>query len=310
MHFRLLTLLLFVMLTGFGCDDVERGQITISDSFGSRPLQEMANGVYVRVPSQFRRARSYVGYQYLNGPASISLEVRDRPISSIERLFEDDALQQRGERLLELRPVVFYGNERAFYAVTEAKRKGVFKYLLAVEEEGKTYNIKALCSIRLSNALNMATMFEEALLSTEIRGYQAGVTDFARVGEGGDPFDAIYTRDGKYPTESADAAVVKSSLMIMPDDDLELAVLERVKEEVKQLNGGKGAVIGEETLSNGYILYATSHTDTLSAFAAILNNTREPFGAVFTGTAKTKAGVENIRDFVIKTTTKRQLGIR
>lgn len=318
MKFPIFPLLLSLLL--FSCDDVDRSEIIVdgteeagSDKFVRKvqqedvdELEEIANGVYIRKPDQFRKARSFDGYQYVNGPATISLEIREQEIGGIKRMFTDKALSARKEKLLEYHPVNFYGNETAFMTVTESKRKNIYKFLLAVEEEGRTYNVKALCSIGLGEHLNMYDLLKRTLLTTELRGYQAEATDFVAV-DGGSPVSEMYTRDGAYPTASPDGAFIQRTLAVIPDSKDRIAVHKQIAEELKELTGEDKSAFSTVPLSNGVIVHATAQNDSVHAFVALVYAEGERMAQQYTGTANSAEAIANIEKFVLDKSTKRQV---
>jgi len=316
-YYSLLFFALFTLLTA--CNDgVDRVPIVLDGSAPERParfvqttdsqMEEIANGVMIRRPDDFREARSFDGYQHIYGAATISLEIRNHGLERIERMYTDRALSARDEELLEYHPVDYFGNDKAFLTVTKALRKGVYKFLLSVEREERTYNVKALCSFQLGDNLNMYTTLKDALLTTKIEDYQTGPTDFLAVegALGGE----VFTRDGQYPTLSADRALIKSGLTVLADGEDHNTLQRRMIEELGEITGEDNARFRTMPLTNGMILQATASSDSLYAFIAVVYSPDQPVAKKFTGTATTSEAIDNIRTFVLESSTRRQLGIR
>ena len=198
--------ILFVgLLLIISCQSTEHNHIEITPKKTPNKIH-VGQGVWMNIPSYFKKAKSYEGYQAPNSTASISVKSSNKSIEELKKSFEPAYLKKRKTVLLESSTVKYGDNENAFFTVVRDKRKETIRYFLAIAQGGRTYNIKAFYFENARDGYNLE--IREALQSVFIGDHQEKEELFKLANLSN--FDSIiYTRDGKHPTESADQAVVE-----------------------------------------------------------------------------------------------------
>lgn len=228
-------------------------------------------GVYMDVPSFYKKARTYDGFQAGLVNSSISVKLTDMSIEKLRKSFDADLLEKRQSELLELSTVDYGGNTNAFYAVTHVKHRGTVRYLLAIHQDGLTYMIKAFVSANRQGSYERNIKL--ALFSVYIGEPVVKEEQFKRVTIEGNEIAIYMTRDGKLPTESADSAVIKMT-DVRIDGVTELTFL---KEKIEQFTGGEVYSLGTDFLNNGKYYSARSKSDTTKAYAALVSGSPKQY---------------------------------
>ena len=193
----------------------------------------VGQGVWMKIPSGYKRADSYEGFQTSNLYSSISVQTTHLSIKKLKKSFDPKTLKKRSMELLELSTVDFGGNDNAIFGVVHDKRKKTIKYLLAVNDGQRTYNIKAFCFHQVMDKYD--PRIRESLFSAFIGEHieKEELFEFAAI-EGASKF--FYTRDGNYPPESDDGAVVEMETIASLQGILGTGL---IQSELRELTGEK-----------------------------------------------------------------------
>lgn len=229
-------------------------------------LQYAGEGVYLDVANQYSKARTYDGFQARGGKSSISVKLTDTPIEELKKDYESTQLKKRRANLKELSTVDYNGNTNAFYAVTEEEKQGTIRYLLAIRENDVTYLIKAFAFANRHDYYR--NNIKQALLSTYIGNPIDIKAAFTAVqADNKQSTNIIYhTRDGKYPTESTDQAVIKTEFVNIKG----FTETTYLQQTLTELTGGKAYGIGTEFLANAKYHCGKSQTDKMKAYAGLV----------------------------------------
>ena len=255
-----LILLLFISFSPFSCSDnyIESHKIMTGDK--SENSVHVGLGVWLEIPRGYSKANSYDGYQ-LGSNSSISVKISSNSIEKLRDAYDPVNLEKRNIELIELSPVSYGEKENGLFVVMHDKQKNLIRYLLAIHENGKTYMVKAftlkdtykqkiydcLKSVYIGEHIEKEEPFKLAkLLTLE---------------------DMILTRDGKYPTESADGSVIEFNTIESLDGVLETGL---VKSELQKLTGGEAISVRAERVSNGGYYSGTSIRGDKKAYVALL----------------------------------------
>jgi hypothetical protein len=269
--------------------------------------QYLGEGVWIKIPSGFKKARSYDGYQ--SGLASISLQVESVPLWKARQAFDERVLKARKTKLLEMHPVVFGEIDSAFFTVVHDTRKRTQRYLLSINDGEKTYNIKAFCLQK--RAEHYDHLFRDALFSAylgeKVDEESGPLFKLASIEVGN---QLILTRDEKHPTLSEDRATImieavqEKRLLSSYEERYEL-----IDQEIRKITGKKGRRSSSRILGNGEYTKAYGRTDELEIMIALI--TLEEGGAtLIKASANTTAALGEMEQFIKDQFIEMKFGIR
>lgn len=252
----------------------------------------IGQGVWLKIPNGYKRADSYEGFQTPHMNSSISVKTTYSPIEEVKKEFDPQFLKKRGMELMELSSVEFGGNDNAFFAVVKDNRKKTVKYLLAVSDGERTYNIKAFCFQQVMRKYD--PMIRASILSSFIGEHveKEELFEFAAI-EG--PSKFIYTRDGNYPPESDDGAVVEMETIASLQGILGTGL---IQSELQKLTGEKRNSVATEFISNGKFYYGTSKSDNKVAFVALVALDEEDKGTLIKAYSHDPGSLADFEEFV------------
>lgn len=257
----------------------------------------ISKGIWLKIPGIYKKAKSYDGYQALN-ESSISVKISTNSIADIEASFDKRILKKRKTQLLEARPVQFGNNKDAFFAVAYDEKRRTTRYLLAIHEGGITYQIKGFFFERLRDRYEV--MLRKALYSTYIG--EIIKDELFQVAQFSDDL-IIYTKDGKFPTESPDNAYIEVRILKNVKGVNINNLLTKEDRNITRSNFGSPLI---ETLENGNMLTYHSKGNGNKAVAKLIEVDNQ--GSFFILChAKEKANMSEITQFVDKIFTRRVL---
>lgn len=167
---------------------------------------------YIIPPYDFHKAEMYKGFQHNSWMVSIAYTEVDQSLKAFEESYSQKNLSHKKWVLDEKKKILHNNNNQGLFLkiLTEGLKK--HEYLLAIEHEGK------LKVLKTSFPKTIAQYFEEPLLTSMKSVYFAdeneiGIEekipftineDFVKLAHY-EENKVIYTKDGKYPTNSSDS---------------------------------------------------------------------------------------------------------
>ncbi len=231
--------------------------------------QHIGQGVWLIIPSGYGRAESYEGFQANDKSSSISVKIDRHSISEMKKIFDEKKLKRSHVELLELHPVNFGDLQDAFFSVVKDKRKKTIRYLLCVNVNGLTYNIKAFCFA--GNYERDDPKLRKALFSSYIgdRIEKKALFEIANfnVNEEKD-ISMVYTKDGVYPTKSPDSSYIEVKQLESPNSEFDWRV---VQEALFSLTGVKTMNIKPYLVGRGVILEGKVIGEKHKAYVALIS---------------------------------------
>jgi len=196
--------IVFLLFQTYGCDSYVQSHRIITPEKNANSVH-VGQGVWMNIPSPYVRANSYDGFQTPNNSSSISVKISSFTMKELKRQFNFLYLQNKNIDLLEFSTLSFGDNDNAFFAMVHDNNKGTIRYLLAVNDGRRTYNIKAFCFEDIFEHYDSS--IKDALFSSFIGETvkEEEVFKLAKIKSN----KTIYTKDGKYPTESVDQSVIE-----------------------------------------------------------------------------------------------------
>lgn len=254
-------LIIIISLLFFSC---KSESININPSKGSSH-KLLGKGVWVELPSEYKKANNYDGYQAPSYSSSVSVQVERTSSKKVRESFDARELRKKQVVLEEFKEVNYADTDSAFYVVVFDKRKNTYRHLLSIKDYNQTINVKGFYFKHQKTYYG--DVVRKALLSTvidtveEIRKEDFLMADIESLGT------FIFTKDGKYPTESEDQAIYKTGEFKAQgtvDDEIKL------KNMLKEITGESNIMIEKIRIDNGTHFTARSFGSDLYAFGAIL----------------------------------------
>lgn len=183
---------------------IESSEIKYNMKKGSNAT-DLDYGVSIKVPSSFKKAKSYVGVQAPRQEGSIELVI-ESDYQQLVQNYSKENLKARNKKLYRLQPVIYGDNENAFYVEFHDKPQKRYRQALIIETKGKVYHVKAFH--RGPPEHTLSTTMRQALMSVHIAEYEEKGLPFSEVIVLHDFNKYMYTRDNKYPTEEPDELLV------------------------------------------------------------------------------------------------------
>ena len=185
-------------------------------------------------------------------------------IEELNQAFDPEILEKRRIELIELSSVSYGSQENGFLSVVHNKKKNTISYLLAINENGRVYNIKAFCFYPVKEKYD--SKIRNCLENVYIGEYEEAEQPF-KMAKIISINEMIFTRDGKYPTESNDQSVIEfkgiESLRSASETDL-------VENELQKLTGVKKNSAAVQFLSNGKYCFGSATSEDKKAYVALL----------------------------------------
>lgn len=263
------SIFLLTLFTFLGCQDSSPMML---EAVQRKDASHLGKGVYLTVPAFFDKAHSYDGYQMVGHSASISVDIVNRSLENVKISFDPKILSQRKTELLEMRPVEFGSNKLAFYSKVRDKRKKTIKYLLAIANGVETYLIKAFCFD--DNVDVVGPRIERALRTTFIGNKLEEKPEFlmAKIYT---TDHLLFTRDGKFPTESMDSAIVEHKVINKEKAFSKSEGQDFLKNEFSKYFSDLGVNVVTEELIKGNYQYVSGENNRVNVFLALFNKEKE-----------------------------------
>lgn len=241
---RIVIKLLMVVLLFGACNSYKQDHKVINPKKISSKVH-VGQGVWMTIPAEYIKAKSYEGYQTGSKYSSISVKTINSSIETVKKKFDLQYLKKRNTELLELSTVEYGENKDAFFSVVHDKRKKTIRYLLAINDGTKTYNIKAFCFHKVMKSFDKK--IRKALFSAYI-GERIEKEELFKLVKIGLEGAMIYTKDGVLPTTSEDSSVIK---VIFGESFNEVLKTRLVEEELQKITKKKSNSVTVESLESG-----------------------------------------------------------
>jgi len=251
----------------------------------------MGKGVWMMVPHAYRKAKSFDGFQTPNMASSISLKVSTQPVEQLKLAYDPAKLSPQKMELIELSEVNYGDSGTGFLSVVHDKGRRIMRYFMSISEQEQTYNITAFCVE--SGADKFDPHIRSSLSSLYIGEYdeEGGFKLTTFNGENG----MLYTKDGQYPTESEDEAVVGWEKIESLHGVGKMAMVEN---ELDKLVKDGGSSVMLENISNGQLYNGKSSSENKKAFVALLALEGEEGGLLVKAHGNSQADLDEMEDFV------------
>ena len=196
------SLLLLIVTVLLSCGGVDRTEIVLNNDM-PEDAKHLGGGVYVKLTSAFRKAKSFDGYVAGRNEATVSVQIDDVSLEKVAAQFAKDRLKAQGVELLAMQPVTYNDGLPGLFTMVKDKRKNTYRYLLSIERDGQVYNIKAFCFQPLQEKYEWVinTALKTAFIGEKVEKEEP--FKIARIDLLGDK-SLTYTRDGEYPTLAPD----------------------------------------------------------------------------------------------------------
>lgn len=273
----------------------------------SKTAKHLGEGVWLDVPSFYKKARTYDGFQAQGYESSISLQVNNASLEEVKKSFDKEVLARKKTKLITLQVVPFGDQDSAVFSIVYDKRKQTRRYLLSVARGNKMYGIKAFCFDHLKDKYDM--LIKRSLESVT----------FAETIEKKEAFmlaklvslkELIYTRDGEFPTQSEDEA----TLVIKKIDPKKAGSTSGSKSNflsntMKEYADSRESSVRIEKVEDGHFISAYFLDSEKKVFGAHLSDGKE-LSNLYIGTSTTREGIKELGQYVRDTNIKTAIGLR
>lgn len=169
----------------------------------------VVEGLWMNNPSGYKQAKNYHGFQKSNMTSSISVKVVHEPLYIIKNRFNENNQKANKWEIIQMNPVKINNLDSCFYIEYLDKRKQFEKFDLIMRDESnnKTFYITSFKKI------GDDSVDGESIKTTVLSSYLGKVIEkeelFKMASFDKEINGVIYTKDGKYPTESEGNGVMK-----------------------------------------------------------------------------------------------------
>lgn len=216
------------------------------------------------VPNGYQKARSFDGYQTTNALSSISVTMSMRSLEEIKARITPSALREKKSVLLELSRVNYDGKENGLFSVVHDKMTNTIRYAMAISHNDRVYYIKAFCFDQFEESFD--PLIRKSFMSTYIGNREDSMEEF-RLAKFEGRNRSIQTKDGEYPTQSPDAAVIEWTTL---DDLTGISETGLVENELQKLTGMERPGVSVIYLENGKYYQGTASTENIKAYVGLL----------------------------------------
>ena len=253
-------------------------------------------GVWIDAPYMMRKASSFDGYVAANNHASVSLQVDRANLEDVRKHFEPANLKRQGVKLIEMRDVQYGDSEKGLFTIVHDKRKGTYRYLLSIARESKVYNIKGFCMepLREKYETPIKMALKSAYFGDEVEQKEPFTTAFVQL-----PDSIWLTRDGKWPTEAKDSAVIRAMSIAKGEiqfDDYQ-HITRFAKEKVLKTCDLYIPTASIRPLENGKFVEAQVYQGGIAMYMAMLLDPSLE-GDLFICTSKDRRAIVEFRQFI------------
>lgn len=256
---------LFIGVSFTSCRGYIEDQIIISPG-KTEDSSHLGYGVWLEIPKGYKRVDAYDGFQTANMYSSISIKMDEKTIDQIREAYNPEKLSKMNLELIELSSVYYSGNENGLLTVVLDKRKKIIRYLMSIQFNDKTYKIKGFCFERVKEKYDQAIRksFESIYIGEFVE-----KQELFKMAKLLSLDEVIYTKDGIYPTETPDKAVIEVKNFTSLKGVLASGL---IQSELQKLTGESNTSYTSEGLSNGKFYYSKAETDTKKVYVALMVN--------------------------------------
>lgn len=199
-YFWMLILCLFIL----SC----KSEVITINPFKDSLHKHLGKGVWVQVPSEYSKANNYDGYQASGYRSSVSVQIEPVSSKKVRESFDVISLRKKKIILEEFTEVNYGKTDSAFYVVVFDMRKNTYRHMLSIKDYNQTINIKGFCFKQQASYFN--PIIKKALLSTYIDTEEEKRKEDFLMADIESLNTFLFTKDGKFPTESPDQAIYKT----------------------------------------------------------------------------------------------------
>jgi len=260
----------------------------------------IGEGVYMINPPGFSEASSYMGFQAPDYNASISLKPQYESLENLRKEYTPESIKSKPVKLLALKELFFKDVQNGFYVKLEYKGRGIINEILVFENGGSTYKMIGL--YHAANESIYGPKVNLALLTSYVGQRQVKEEYFqmAYLDEAKDAL--VYTRDGKFPTESPDELYLSISTSSSTSksrqsisNEMKAKIKEAIGNDFKNTNHWG---ITTMPLKEGKV-YATSFSDKgYKVVARAYANDDEPDVMIAIAYGNESVGIDDLKDRV------------
>lgn len=255
--------MLIIVILASSCSNYKEGRLSISPQKTDQSVH-LGRGVWMEVPNGYNKARSFDGYQTPKAHSSISITMSTRSLEQIKAGFAPSALRKKNSVLLELSQVSYEGSENGIFSVVHDKMSNTIRYAMAISYNNRVYYIKAFCFDQFEERFD--PLIRKSFMSIFIGSLEESVEVF-RLAKFEGLNRLIQTKDGEYPTQSPDAAVIEWTTM---DDLTGISEIGLVGNELQKLTGVESPGVYMIYLENGKYYRGTASTENKKAYVGLL----------------------------------------
>lgn len=236
-------------------------------------------GYWIDIPIDFKKANSYAGYQAPQYSSSISIKKADRTFDEILNINSKKGLKQRGVKLLE-RTFLTLEKDTIGVLIKFDDNRDNIRLRMYLRDAGDVYLVKSFYHEQNASFYEKEIPWSLfSIVKSEIP-EENSVADYKLEMASFTLNEAIYTRDGKYPTESPDGLEVKESTI---EDVHDLSVKEYLVNTIRKITKDDNIKyrIDRLDLSNGKSYSVSFDTDTNNYYYRITMIKGENDGALY-----------------------------
>jgi|GEM_PF-1797453 hypothetical protein len=283
---------LFFFLTS--CTSIETKPMKITPLKNDKSVH-VGQGIWMKIPSNYKKAKSYEGFQTADNTSSISVKINLKSMDQVKKIYSSESLSRNKLDLLQLSPVNYDGNENAIFSLVEDTKKKTIKYLLAINDKGTTYNLKAFCFA--SHKDKYDDIIREALFSSVIGEVKFEEKLFKPVIDL-DSKNIVYTKDGKYPTDSPDQSKIEVENVKTLKGIKGIKGVTKVEKALMEFKTGSGSLVNSKPIGNGELISGRSIGNNGIAYVALISLDGDN-GLLVKCSGNAKSKISEFEDFVI-----------
>lgn len=263
-------LMLMLFMAFYGCSGHVEKEIVI-DPNKYRYSVHLGAGVWLLVPDGYKKAASYDGYQANNSESSISVKTSDKSSEELKKAYDPKLLRKRDMELIELSEVKYGEKGTGFFSVVHDKKNKLLRYFLSISKDGRTYNITSFCAEGAKGTYDRLIRWSLKNVFIGESKEEEELFKFAKLISSN---EVAYSKDGKYPTESADNALAEWKDMSASDLDGALGST-LVEIELGKLVKKSRHMVEFAPLTNGMYYHGKAVSKNRKAYVALFVNEKK-----------------------------------
>lgn len=190
----------------FSCAGIDEEPVTLLWKVGDKH-KHIGFSYWVYVPNLYRKADSYKGYQANNYASSIVIEEQYENLDQIIDRYSDENFQKKRFTLFERKLTMYNGETKGLFVKYKFKQDVKTVMILFFEDGGNVYKLE---SFYLDNLVDTYENEIRRCLLSVVKAEDVQNDNELQVAKILDGFSGlIYSRDGKFPTESPDDLIVE-----------------------------------------------------------------------------------------------------